>query len=1162
MNVAHADIEDLFFAASERHDPAARAAYLDEACGSDADLRRRVEALLAVAPKVDQFLESPAVSAIGHRDTLFDYESPDTVIGSYRLLEPIGDGGMGVVYRAEQTAPVRREVALKVIKPGMDTKQVVARFEAERQTLALMDHPGIAKVHDAGATASGRPYFVMELVRGIAITEYCDREQLSISERLDLFVLVCRAVQHAHQKGIIHRDLKPSNILVSLQDGLPVPKVIDFGIAKAIGQSLTDKTLFTGIAQFIGTPRYMSPEQAELGGLDIDTRSDIFSLGAMLYELLTGSTPFDEQTLRQPTFDELRRRIREQEPLRPSTRLSGLGASLTTVSGQRGADPRKLVNCLRGELDWIVMKCLEKDRTRRYETANGLATDLMRYLADEPVEACPPSSWYRLTKYARRNRVVLMTTGLVLLAMIAGTTISTWQAIRATAAEKRMAATLKVAEEHRRHAERHFYAFGLRQVQQTIEQGQVELAQERLFSLRDELDQIETSDFAWRYLHHFMSRESGLFVRHQAEVSLMNLSPDRRLLASGDERGTIILTDLASGQTHPRLIGHTARLKLLAFSPDAKLLASVAEDSVSSNRHEIWIWDLATGRRLAKVDPFTSRHLSGLTFSSSSRRLLIAFHEEDGGPYTIQLFDLGSNRAQPLMIRSFRVQPEYPIALEQSYLVAQPFAGLLTTFDTETLESRWSTSARDYFQNWPVLSADGYRVAIHDQRFAVIWDTATGRELSRLSVGKLTPGIVNLFLSADGRKLLVRGDPLRLTVFDLAGKPPVRPRNVAIEKPEQYDLRQAIFSPDGSKLALMSSRIRGEHGPVTIWDSATGRHLATYPGRPLGESHILFDPWGESLFVSRGNGVQRWWFERTGNDSPHRLAGHLDEAWSVAFSPDGRVVATGSDDTEPDDTIKLWDAASGRLLLGWRADPGTVAALAFSPDGRTLASATLSPSKNLRLWDVATGRLLATLDGHTDQVRSVAFSPDGTRLASAGSDRTIRLWDTPTGNPLATFPGHTDQVRSVAFSPDGQTVASASNDRTVRLWDTATGRVRRAFRSLKKCAAVAFAPDGSILASADEGGDIALRNPTTGESRTPIHSDLEQLFTLAFSPDGRTLAAAGSSRVIRIWDVVTAQELLTLPGHVAQINALAFSPDGRTLASCSHDGAVKLWRSE
>ena len=322
---------------------------------------------------------------------------------------------MGVVYVAEQTQPVRRKVALKIIKPGMDTKQVIARFEAERQALAMMDHPNIAKVLDAGATESGRPYFVMELVRGIPITDYCDREQLSIPERLELFVLVCRAVQHAHQKGIIHRDLKPSNILVTVIDGAAVPKVIDFGVAKATGAALTERTLYTGFHQFVGTPLYMSPEQADLSGMDMDTRSDIYSLGVLLYELLTGTTPFDQETFRTAAFDEMRRIIREEEPPKPSTRLSSLGATRTTVSANRKADARHLDRTVRGELDWIVMKALEKDRRRRYETANDFAADVMRYLTDQPVEACPPSAWYPLGKFARRNRVALTTTGLVVL---------------------------------------------------------------------------------------------------------------------------------------------------------------------------------------------------------------------------------------------------------------------------------------------------------------------------------------------------------------------------------------------------------------------------------------------------------------------------------------------------------------------------------------------------------------------------------------------------------------------------------------------------------------------------------------------------------------------------------------------------------------------------
>ena len=425
---------EIFSEAIELTSAEERAAYLDRVCGADRALRDRVEGLLGAHDQADGFLESPAAPPTITKDSRPLTEGPGTVIGPYKLLEQIGEGGMGVVYMAEQTHPVRRKVALKIIKPGMDTKQVIARFEAERQALALMDHPNIARVLDAGTTESGRPYFVMELVRGIPITDYCDREQLSIPERLELFTLVCRAVQHAHQKGIIHRDLKPANILVTLVDGAAVPKVIDFGIAKAMGQQLTEKTLFTAFAQLIGTPLYMSPEQAEVSGLDIDTRSDIYSLGVLLYELLTGTTPFDPETLRTAALDEVRRIIREEEPPTPSTRLSALGETLTTVSAHRKADPRRLGRAVRGDLDWIVMKALEKDRRRRYETANDFAADVMRYLTDQPVEACPPSAWYRFSKYVRCHRAALTTAALVGLALVAGTAVSLWQAIRATRA--------------------------------------------------------------------------------------------------------------------------------------------------------------------------------------------------------------------------------------------------------------------------------------------------------------------------------------------------------------------------------------------------------------------------------------------------------------------------------------------------------------------------------------------------------------------------------------------------------------------------------------------------------------------------------------------------------------------------------------------------------
>jgi eukaryotic-like serine/threonine-protein kinase len=441
MPVQLLDEEALFHAARRITDPAARELFLNQACGDDAALAERVRTLLALHEQEPESFAAPKATVAFEPAA----EGPGSRVGPYLLREKIGEGGFGLVFVAEQQEPVKRKVALKVIKPGMDTKQVIARFEAERQALALMDHPNIAKVLDAGATDSGRPYFVMELVRGIPITDYCDQHQLSPRERLDLFVTVCHAIQHAHQKGIIHRDIKPSNVLVTSHDGRPVAKVIDFGVAKAIHQQLTERTIYTQFAQMIGTPLYMSPEQAEMSGLDIDTRSDVYSLGVLLYELLTGTTPLEKKRFAKAAYDEIRRVIREEEPPKPSQRLS-TSESLPSIAASRHTEPTKLSNLIRGDLDWITMKALEKDRTRRYETANGLARDIQRHLADEIVEARPPSTGYRLRKFAKKNRAALTTAATIALLLVFGVVGTTFGVIRANRAAEAARRAMMEAE--------------------------------------------------------------------------------------------------------------------------------------------------------------------------------------------------------------------------------------------------------------------------------------------------------------------------------------------------------------------------------------------------------------------------------------------------------------------------------------------------------------------------------------------------------------------------------------------------------------------------------------------------------------------------------------------------------------------------------------------
>ncbi|MHC4743512.1 MAG: protein kinase domain-containing protein, partial [Planctomycetota bacterium] len=596
MNDKPKEIKTIFAEALERQTVEERAAYLDKACADDPDLRSEVEELLKSHDHAGSFLEFEDLNPQITLDQPPPSEREGTVIGPYKLLERIGEGGMAYVYMAEQERPIRRRVALKIIKLGMDTRQVTARFEAERQALAMMDHPNIAKVFDAGATETGRPYFAMELVKGVTITASCDNNKLNTRQRLDLFIQVCNAVQHAHQKGIIHRDIKPSNVMVTLHDGKPVPKVIDFGIAKATSQRLTEKTVFTRYAQMIGTPEYMSPEQAEFSGLGIDTRSDIYSLGVLLYELLTGTTPFDAENLRAKGYGEMQRIIRESEPLKPSTRLSTMGDALTDIADHRKTSPDLLARLVRGDLDWIVMKTLEKDRTRRYEAVNALAKDIRRHLDNDPVEAGPPDTLYRIRKFIKKRRKTVATAAIIaallIIGLIATTTLyfiaekaRNQEALARTAAEK----AKKTADEKAEHLRRANYV-------NSIQLANAKYKERNVHRVRELLDSCPTDlrGWEWHRLNYVLDESLMTLASSQVAVFSMALSPDGKRIASSSIVGKHInIWDADSGAKILAFEGHgKARTGPITFNADGKKIVSGGFDNT------VKVWDAATGEQL------------------------------------------------------------------------------------------------------------------------------------------------------------------------------------------------------------------------------------------------------------------------------------------------------------------------------------------------------------------------------------------------------------------------------------------------------------------------------------------------------------------------------------------------------------------------------------
>jgi len=1078
-------------------------------------------------------------------------ERPGDRIGRYKLLQEIGAGGMGTVWMAEQTEPVRRRVALKLIKQGMDWGQVLARFEAERQALALMDHPNIAKIFDAGVTGdaqsqidqksqipTGRPYFVMELVKGIPLTKFCDEQRLSIRERLELFVPVCQAIQHAHQKGVIHRDISPSNVLVALYDGQPVPKVIDFGIAKAIGQSLTARTLFTEFGAIIGKLEYMSPEQSEMNQLDIDTRSDIYSLGVLLYELLTGTTPLTHEALRQFAFDETLRRIREQEPPKPSTRLVETKERLATISAQRKLDSAHLTKLLRGDLDWIAMKCLEKDRRRRYETANGLAMDVKRHLSGDPVIAGPPTAAYRLQKIVRKHKAVVSVALAFLLLLTSATAVSLAFGVAARRARKGAEQNAEVAAKASAEAQAQ-----QKRSAETLIDMKLQRAED-FFAADDSargvayLANVVTTDPSNRVavsrllsalaFHDFRLPFKEL-VGHGRSVTGVRFSPDGLRLATASEDKTALVWDAETGARVCGPLRHEGPLLSLDFSPDGLRLATASEDKTAL------LWHAETGARvcgpLRHEGPVLSVH-----FSQDGRRLITASEDRTARIWDAQTGEL---LMPPLrhaeMVSSARFSPD------GLWVVTASRDSTAIVWDSRTGRALSKPLAHGLWVAAAEFSPSGLGVATASwDKTARVWDAITGKHTTPPLRHDLW--VMSARFSPDGGRLVTASFDKTARVWDAkTGQPLTMPLR------HRERLRSAEFSPDG--LEVLSVSLSG----ARLWDAKSGEPLTELLQHAGRLQSAQFSPDGLRVATGSSDKTARIWYLKSGKPLSPPLA-HNRAIRYAEFSPDGSRAATASDDS----TARVWDAVTGRPLTGALRHGNWVYSVKFSPDG--LRVVTASEDRTAQVWHAKTGEPLTPPLRHKGAVRSASFSPDGLRVVTASDDHTAQMWEAKTGKPLGVPLVHGGPVRSADFSPEGLRVITASDDFTARVWDANTGEaVTKPLSHEHWVLSAQFSPDGRRVVTASEDGTAQVWDAITGKPTTPPlrHDGVVNL--AQFSSDGRWVCTASSDNTARVWDSWTGEPLAEPLRHEGTVQGVQFSPDCRVVLTASEDHTARVW---